>query len=60
MDRRERVMGEKNRGRRRVRVGACGGDRGKGKRGGGGEGRVGKGGGLVRVSSSAGSKTRCC
>ena len=44
-------------GGREERMG--GGGRGKEKRGGGGEGRVGKGVGLVRVSSSAGHKTRC-
>ena len=36
------------------------GEVGEGKRGGGGEARVGKGGGLVRVSSSAGGETRYC
>ena len=35
-----------------------GGGRGKGREEGEGRGRVGKGGGLVRISSSAGRKTR--
>ena len=42
-----------------MRVGACGGGTGKGREEGEGRGQVGKGGGLVRISSSAGRKMRC-
>ena len=43
-----------------MRVGACGGGRGKGREEGEGRDGWGKDGGLVRISSSAGVKTRCC